>query len=377
MTFHAAKGADLAQARQCTLLLPAVSTGNVPQVSKQSASRTKSRPERLSHLTITWFSRCLCPLSLSQLCIDLLLSSLPHELLGTLHSPHVQACVGWGALDADSSGSPSALVTSVQLFLVPSLRLVVVQQRAPCIVGRHAAFVEELLTLAREWQVTRVICATSSAAFRQGEEELDAMHPVSFFLCDPAQKGGSNELDSSLRTLVGETLQWRSLHAHALRQDEAPFRPDQLNSAEELEHDADDEQKEEALPVVQPIPVPGLGLTRPLYERVSAEANSNSSSSASAAASSSSAAATVTSTASLPFPTLFLHVYVNEGANDADAMRFAQQLYTLLFLLRQQEAGTAAASSAAELSEPQEMKWRVPASWSHMFGSEPDESLYL
>lgn len=323
--------------------------------------------------------------------VDLLLSTLPHTLLGNFHSSHVLPCVGGDALAgagpapttrkakaaaaAAAAAAPSVLTTAMQVFSIPTLRVLVLQQRAPAIRGRHRALVNQLMDWAGGLGLAQTILLTSSLAFRRGDEDLDAVHPVSYFLVDndaaPVSASASAPAAaSSLATLLRDQLQWNSLHHSALQQDEAPIR---FDSAEETDRDMADPMRmgggggsatEEAPLSRPPIAVPGLGITRPLFELVSG-------SPASAATSGSASAA-------LP-PTLFLHVYVNEGANDRDAVLFAANLYALLFFQQKAGAQVAAAEDAAktQLTEPHSMVWTPPASWSTVFGNEPDESLYL
>jgi hypothetical protein len=339
-----------------TLLLPAVSTGNVPQLT-----------------------------------VDLLLASLPHTLLGNFHSAHVQPCVGGDALmvqtrkkknDA-SADQKNCLTTALQLWHIPSLRLLVLQQRAPVFRGRHRAFVNELLQWASSIQLNQIIMLTSSLAFRKGDEELDAAHPVSFFFVDPTSSTSSSS--SSTLTLLRETLQFTSLQSGgiargALEQDEQPYRYDQLNSAEDEAEFGQSLRETVGAPLPR-IPVPGLGITRLFYEIITGNV-SNSDGIAAAAPVSSVSSSSVSALAGptgLP-PTLFLSVYVNEGANDRDAMLFCHHLYTLLFLQitqqSKQQAQTAQHSSHT-LTEPEEMVWTPPAAWSSVFGNEPSENLYL
>lgn len=296
-------------------------------------------------------------------------------------------CVGNDAFKQEETGkrsnkkaaTPAALVTAVEVYSIPSLRLLVLQQRSPTILGRSAAYVAELTAFARQIGVARLVLLTSSMAFRQLEEDLDAIHPISFFLAQT-----DSDQTKQLQTTLRDTLQWNSLHFHSLEQDELPLRLDQLNSAEEADDlsmrvptasatrlnpsDPADPALDAAIRPI--IPVPGLGITRALYEAATA------------------APAPSSSSASLP-ATLFLHSYVNEGANDRDAMVMAQCVYTMLYILA--GGGEPVAPSPAaqtdsmpvsgenKLVDPREMMaaWRPPPSWSALFGNEPDESMYL
>lgn len=301
--------------------------------------------------------------------IDLLLSSLAHTLLGSFHSGHVLPCVGHNAFESPATeggkkrkAKPTAteLVTAVQVFSIPSLRAIVLQQRAPCVVGRAAAYVAELAQFASQHGIARVVVLTSSLAYRQHEAELDAVHPVSYYLIDSNDSSAS--ASSSLSHLLSSTLQWTSLHYNTLHQDTPAMRFDQLGAAEEVDDDSSlrvggggrEEQKEDSnQQAIQPIPVPGLGITRAFYTLASS------------------------STSKHPFSTVFLHTYINEGANDRDAIMMAQQVYALMFLLQQQSASAEPADKSAAIVDPREVAWRMPSSWSALFGNEPDENLYL
>ena len=352
--------------------------------------------------------------------MDLLLSSLTHTLLGCFHSSHVLPAVGGDALDTDrrrravggrkskaaaAAITPAPLTTSLQLFFIPSLSLLVMQQRAPAIRGRHRALVSELLSFARSLPGLRqTVLLTSSLAYRKADEELDAVHPVSFYYlpasgeraaaapvvsasATTAADAASAPASSSVESLLRSTLGWNSLHHNALQQDELPTQFDQLNSAEEMEQVmrvGGTSSSDAYLPApVHPIPVPGLGITRPFFEMVSAATSASP-----AAASNSSSSSSAAAVAPLSFPSLCLHVYVNEGANDRDAMAMAQSVYTMLFMQKQQQQQTTNSvqqtadntdtkQQAQQLADPRQMIWCPPSSWNLVFGNEAEESLYL
>lgn len=294
---------------------------------------------------------------------------------------------------AVAAAAAPVLTTSMQLFFIPSLSLLVMQQRAPAIRGRHRALVSELLAFARSLPGLRqTVLLTSSLAYRKADEELDAVHPVSFFylpasgeaVSAPAVSASATSAADSapsaspVETLLRATLGWNSLHHSALQQDEQPAQYDQLNSAEEVEDALRVNGSSSSSPVpnaaapVKPIPVPGLGITRPFFEMVSEAAAARP---AGSAASSSDAATP------LSFPSLCVHVYVNEGANDRDAMIMAQSVYTMLFMQRQQQQSNSAPAAnggmQSELADPRHMIWSPPQSWKAVFGNEAEETLYL
>ena len=261
-------------------------------------------------------------------------------------------------------------MTALQLFHIPALNLLVLQQRTPTILGHATAFVEEIVEFVRSLKVDRMILLTSSQAFRQQEDELDSLmaHPISFFVVDKKPSSSSSS-SSSISDLLRNTLHWNSLHYNTLEQDQPPLRLEQLNGAEEemdelrvggtslssssaavapVSVDGSD-----IIPLPSSIPVPGLGSTRPLYELCSKAKE-------------------------LKFETIFLHSYVNEGANDREAMEMAAHLYNFLFVTKSSSTPSSASTvGQSSLVNPNELHWKIPSSWSAMFGNEPEESMYL
>jgi len=402
-------------AQSATLIIPAVSTGNVAQLS-----------------------------------IDALLATLPSVLLGSLHSTHLLPCVGSERMHTDLSAAlqkerarltkqaggekrkqkavkhpppPHHLVTPLQLFLLPTLRCLVLQQRSPCMRGHHAAFVDELLGWACSFNFSQLIVLTSSPAYRQGQEMLDVEESsgrMGFCVLDESGRGArvdesetaasgsrassssSNNASSSssLRSLLSSALHWHSLQATSLEQDAPPLALSELNGAEHVDDDeetgVEDTDAEGGVINIQPIPVPGFGITRNMFLKLSASSTSPSPGSSSSSSSSRS------------FMSVFLHTYVDEGSNDRDALIMAHNLYTMLFLQRQQQstqqqsnkqsststststpaisdseaAGTMSdselvASLSASLHHPRQFVLTPPDAWSTVFGNEPDEGLYL
>jgi len=120
--------------KQHTLIIPSVSVGNVGQLSA-----------------------------------DLLISTLSPTLVGYIHSKFVLPVVGKDAFSSDLGGRVSQLATAVQVFECTAHKLVIVQQRAPCIKGRSALYVEELMQWIEQCQFKEVVILASMFA----QERLD------------------------------------------------------------------------------------------------------------------------------------------------------------------------------------------------------------
>lgn len=117
--------------------------------------------------------------NVGQLCVDLLLETLPDaRRVGFLHHESVLPAVGAAGGPASSSSSAAAAVLPVEVWSVPSLRLAVVQRRAPCAPGRRAAFAADLAAWARDAGVARAVLLCSAPAHRRGDRELAPAEPV-------------------------------------------------------------------------------------------------------------------------------------------------------------------------------------------------------
>lgn len=167
-----------------TLLLPAVSVGNVGQFA-----------------------------------VDALLCTLKPAKLGYFHDPrNVVAVVGNDALATKSSQNDGNIGTSVEVFYCRSRNLVLLQQRAPAILDRNQKYASNLLEWVQQAQFSRVICLTSTHAFKRQDHLLPGGSRNCFFVAGPNKDKNEKECLS---------LGWRVL----TKEDDA-YAEDDLNIAD-------------------------------------------------------------------------------------------------------------------------------------------------
>ncbi|XP_038050389.1 proteasome assembly chaperone 2-like [Patiria miniata] len=149
-----------------TLILPAVSVGNVAQLAS-----------------------------------DLLISTLELTKAGYLHDASILPLCGNDPFGR-SGVTEGRLVTSAEVYESKQRKLVVVQQRTPLVKGKQADFRRKLLAWIKDAKFSRVILLTSS----QSHERTDAQLTGSQFRYLTTPK-----LDDQLGTVLSEQLHWKRL----------------------------------------------------------------------------------------------------------------------------------------------------------------------
>ncbi|KAG2482237.1 hypothetical protein HYH03_018820 [Edaphochlamys debaryana] len=121
--------------------------------------------------------------NVGELAVDVLVASLQPASLGPVESVNVLPAVGNDAFDAAGPGpraglaGPSgggALCTALELFGVPGRPLVFLQQRAPAMLGRQAAFAQELVSWLVAAGAAAVVVLTGLDAGLRGDRQLDS-----------------------------------------------------------------------------------------------------------------------------------------------------------------------------------------------------------
>lgn len=148
-----------------TLVLPAVSTGNV-----------------------------------GQLCVDVLLSTYDVKKIGYFHDPNVEPMVGNDALAVSPNNICGQLSLPVEVFLCESYHLVIVQQRAPCLKGCHSLFVNNMTSWIKEARFSGVVLLSSTFAFTRQDHHLLNTHQFRY-LCTEEEKKSRNILMTILQKL--------------------------------------------------------------------------------------------------------------------------------------------------------------------------------
>lgn len=116
-----------------TLILPAVSIGNV-----------------------------------GQLAIETILCTLSAPLVGYLYDDNVLPCAGYDPLGTD----PSRIALSLELYKLDTQDIYILQQRAPVIAGRKRAFSEHLIDWAKSQGCSRVVIVGSLDAGRRRDTQI-------------------------------------------------------------------------------------------------------------------------------------------------------------------------------------------------------------
>lgn len=108
--------------------------------------------------------------NVGQLAVDALLATLPRaDRIGYIHSGAVMPAVAAAARD-----EPAGAILPVEVYACEPLRLVVVQRRSPCVPGRRAEFAEALAGWAATAGLSRALLLDSRPAHTRGDEELRA-----------------------------------------------------------------------------------------------------------------------------------------------------------------------------------------------------------
>ncbi|XP_071784767.1 proteasome assembly chaperone 2-like [Asterias amurensis] len=149
-----------------TLILPAVSAGNVGQLSS-----------------------------------DLLISTLDLTKAGYLHDASILPLCGNDPFGR-SGRTEASLVTSAEVYESKERKLVVVQQRTPLVKGAQADFRKKLLLWIKDSKFSRVILLSSSHSHERTDSQLTGSQFR--YLTTP-------KLDGELGTVLSDQLQWKRL----------------------------------------------------------------------------------------------------------------------------------------------------------------------
>jgi len=265
-----------------------------------------------------------------------LLANVDHVKVGAFHDENVLPSAG---NDTTSTKEESAgvLSTAIEVFYSASKKLVLVQQRAPCVPGRKAAFAKNLCDWVESSDFSQVILLTSTDAAKRGDAELN-QESFRYFLTHPAV--------STERAIAA--LQWKNTGLETIEESK------EINSSGVTKAPV---QKTDELPTaVLPSPrrgkangtlraskkmrpkVEGGGVTRAMFQRCRAQG----------------------------VELLSLCVFATEGSNAEEGVSLAMVVDSYL----------------TQLSGPRGLGFhskplQYPAAWAHVFGSQPDRSLYL
>ncbi|GIL74268.1 hypothetical protein Vretimale_2018 [Volvox reticuliferus] len=115
--------------------------------------------------------------NVGELAVDVLVETLTPQPLGSLESVNLLSVVGNDAFDPDPSVSPpqpGRLTTALELFRVPGRPLAFLQQRAPAMLGRQAAFAAELVGWLVEAGAAGLVLLTGLDAQLRKDRQLDS-----------------------------------------------------------------------------------------------------------------------------------------------------------------------------------------------------------
>lgn len=120
----------------------------------------------------TFIFSCVSAGNVSQLATDLLISTLPGtNKAGYLLSALVHPLVGYDAYVQKSND----LSLSCELYENKTLKLVILQQRAPLFKGKRGQFVQLLVDFIRQERFRETICLTSSHAYERLDSQLSGV----------------------------------------------------------------------------------------------------------------------------------------------------------------------------------------------------------
>ncbi|BHF76269.1 Proteasome assembly chaperone 2 [Sparganum proliferum] len=131
--------------------------------------------------------------NVSQLCMDLLISTLKTNFVGYLESPCIPALVGAAPYSTDP-GKPF-LAGSLELYHVPDRKTFLLQTRAPNFAGTRKKFAAELQNFVLQHKFSKVVLLSSSFAMARKDAQLLGL-PVEF-----AMTGFPDSANQLLRSL--------------------------------------------------------------------------------------------------------------------------------------------------------------------------------
>lgn len=161
-----------------------------------------SRADSAVPIDISGFHLVLPALGAANICqmaVDLVINSIlavdPAAAVryATVQTAQVQPVAGRPAFDAWSS--TSAFTTCLELWAVPSARLLFLQQRAPAVVGAHELLVQEIFDWCVSAGIGRVFVLAGTDASMRGDAHLDTRVP---FISVAADAAGNVVEDAAL-----------------------------------------------------------------------------------------------------------------------------------------------------------------------------------
>ncbi|XP_002741628.1 proteasome assembly chaperone 2-like [Saccoglossus kowalevskii] len=258
----------------CTLILPAVSVGNIGQLS-----------------------------------VDLLVTTLELVKVGYIHSECVLPVCGNDPFNTDKKRTEGNLATSTEVYFSAANNLVVVQQRAPLVKGKHADYCNGLIDWITSFQFDKVIMLTSSHAY----ERLDSQLQGSSFRYIATPK-----LEKIIGDQMKDELKWCRL--------------------ENRDSTWCNEHKNETSKISSGVFIPGGGIAKRLY----------------------------TQCCNKDISMAVLLVFCSEGDNISDALSLTTYLNHWLKVIPTKDPSDVTSSRV----------WQIPKSWSLLFGSTFDKSIY-
>jgi proteasome assembly chaperone 2 len=139
--------------------------------------------------------------NVGQLAIDLFISTFDLPLVGRLESPFVVPVVG---NDAFTQGE-GRIATSIDLHFYREKNVLVLQQRAPVLEGKHNAFAESFVAWVKSTSVNQILFLTSTdAAFRFAESQLSGSQLR--YLSFPGRQSEKNHFAS-----LAKSLNWKEV----------------------------------------------------------------------------------------------------------------------------------------------------------------------
>jgi len=320
-----------------TLLLPAVSIGNVGQLA-------------LEALTLTYAL----------------------DKVGYIYDPDVLPVCGADALAQSEADQCGSLTIALEVFASAQRKVVIVQQRSPVVRAARGAFCERVLRWAAEQRVQHVMLLSSSRSYLRSDAQLQGSQlrylttansaSAASALIKAAEKLGIVAWGSDVNTANATT-------------DEADI--ESVRMAQVLARRISSGGITNALlatyagTVGKPAPA-DEAKTRGAGTGVSVVSTGGMSSSAAPAAASAASSSSATpapaasapaAAAQYPFSLFALIAFSSEGANTTDGLAMA--------------AAADAVLAAAQGSQPHKGTWSTPLSWEHLFGPPADSSLYL
>ncbi|XP_070575807.1 proteasome assembly chaperone 2-like [Ptychodera flava] len=260
----------------CTLILPAVSVGNV-----------------------------------GQLAVDLLVATLNLERVGFIHDDCILPVCGNDAF-LKTNETQGKLVTSTEVYYCADQSLVVVQQRAPIVKGKQREFCRKLSDWIKTCQFDKVILLTSSYAHERIDSQIQG---------SPLRYVVTPTLQDKIGMLLQDDMKWCQFE----RRD-----PTWTKSLDKEEEDIPDTAKG--------VFIPGGGIAKKLFIQGCKD----------------------------NLPIAVLSVFCAEGDNIPDTFTLISYLNQWLALLPNQSSDSEVPSSS----------WTIPSSWSLLFGSGVDKSIY-